>query len=62
MAKVSKAQQKAVQRYVSKAYDRIVLTMPKGERAIIRSAAENAETSVNAFILEAVRERIGGRE
>ena len=34
--KVSKAQQRAVQKYVKTNYDRVMLTMPKGKREEIR--------------------------
>lgn len=34
------------------------LTVPKGTRAEIRAAAETVGQSVNAFIVQAVRERM----
>lgn len=54
----SKARQKAVQKYVSNNYDRVVLTMPKGERDVIKSAAERSGLSLNAYIMETVRDRL----
>ena len=54
MAKTTKAQQKAVQKYVGNNYDRVVLTMPKGTRAEIKAAAEAAEKSMNTYIMDAV--------
>ena len=51
---VSKAQQKAVHKYVKKNYDRLELTMPKGEKAVVKAHADAAGESVNAFILRAV--------
>ena len=53
----SKAQQRAVQKYVSEKYDRVVLTMPKGRKAEIQALAEAAGQSVNAYIAQAVDER-----
>ena len=47
---VSKAQQKAVQKYVKDKYDRVVLTMPKGKKDAIKERADSMELSVNAFI------------
>jgi len=43
----------------AKNYDRIALVVPKGEKEIIKSAAEQAGKSVNAYILEAVHEKMG---
>lgn len=56
--KVSKAQQQAVQRYVSKNYDRIVLTLPKGKRDIIRDIADQSDMSMNAYIVQAIDEKM----
>lgn len=54
MMAVSKAQQAAVNRYMKNNYDRVNLTMPKGEKAIVKAHADAAGESVNAFILRAV--------
>ncbi len=56
--KVSKAQQKAVHKYVKNNYDRIELTVPKGRKDEIKSYAESHGESVNAFIVRAVNEAI----
>ena len=48
----------AVNRYNMKTYDQIVFRVPKGERETIAAAATAAGTSLNAFILEAVRDRM----
>ena len=56
MPNTSKAQQQAVQRYVAKNYDRIVLTMPKGKREQIRARAETSGESVNAYINRLISE------
>lgn len=55
---VSKAQQKAVNKYIDKAYDRINLTVPKGEKDVIRAFAESRGESVNGFIYRAICEAI----
>lgn len=56
--KISKAQQKAVNKYVKNNYDRINVTFPKGEKEIIKSHAEKHNESVNAFINRAIKETI----
>ena len=53
---VSKAQQKAVNKYMSANYDRINLTMPKGQKDTIKAHAEARGESVNAFINRAIDE------
>ena len=47
---VSKAQQRAVNKYVKEKYDRINITMPKGRKEQIQAAAEARGESVNGFI------------
>lgn len=51
---VSKAQQKAVNKYVKEKYDRILLTMPKGQKDKIRTHANSMGESVNGFISRAI--------
>lgn len=53
---VSKAQQKAVSRYVKSNYDRLELTVPKGQKDIIKAHAEAHGESVNGFIGRAIAE------
>ncbi|MCD8338441.1 MAG: hypothetical protein LUD18_14460 [Lachnospiraceae bacterium] len=53
---VSKAQQKAVHKYVKNNYDRMELTLPKGQKAIIKAHAETRGESVNAFVSRAIAE------
>lgn len=43
-------------RYNDKTYDRINLTVPKGDKDIIKSHAESRGESVNAFINRAIDE------
>ena len=47
---VSKAQQKAVNKYMSENYDRINLPVPKGQKEIIKAHAEAHSESVNGFV------------
>lgn len=51
---VSKAQQKAVNKYVREKYDKLLLTMPKGRKDIIKAHAEAQGESVNSFINRAI--------
>ena len=63
--KVSKAQQKAVNKYVKNNYDRINVTLPKGRKADIQQAAAAAGESMNQFITRAINEamqRDAGKE
>lgn len=55
---VSKAQQKAVQKYVKDKYDRVVLTMPKGKKEVVQAHALRHGISVNAYINAAIDEKI----
>lgn len=52
----SKAQQRAVNKYMANNYDRINLTVPKGQKDIIKTHAEARGESVNAFIGRAIAE------
>jgi uncharacterized protein (DUF1778 family) len=54
--KVTPKQQACVNRYISKAYDRINLTVPKGQKALIQEHAASQEESVNGFIQRAIKE------
>ena len=53
---VTKAQQKAVNKYMAENYDRVNLTMPKGRKDEIKAHAEKNGESVNAFINRAIDE------
>lgn len=55
---VSKAQQKAVQKYVKDKYDRVVLTMPKGKKETVQAHAACNGMSVNAYINAAIDEKM----
>ena len=45
-------------RYNNKAYDRINLIVPKGQKDIIKDHAESRGESVNGFIQRAIKEAI----
>lgn len=51
---VSKAQQRATNKWIEKAYDRINLTVPKGQKEVIKAHAEARGESVNGFIGRAI--------
>lgn len=53
---VSKAQQKAVHKYVKENYDRQEITLPKGKKEVVKAHAVQQGESVNAFINRAIDE------
>lgn len=53
---VSKAQQRATNKYKKSNYDRIELVVPKGKKEIIQAHAEAQGESVNGFINRAISE------
>lgn len=54
---VSKAQQKAVHKYIQNNYDRIAsITVPKGRKADIQAHAAQRGESMNGFINRAIDE------
>ena len=48
---VSKAQQKAVNKYMAEKYDRINLVVPKGRREELRAKADAAGKSLNSYLI-----------
>ena len=54
MSPASKAQQKAVNKYMKNNYDRINLVMPKGKKEVIQAHAAQQGESVNAYINRAI--------
>ena len=58
MAKTTAAQQRAVHKYVKNNYDRLELSVPKGEKEVIQQAAKQAGQSVDAYVYEAVKRRM----
>ena len=55
---VSKAQQKAQNKWIAKASDRINLTVPKGQKERLQAHAEAHGESVNGFINRAISETL----
>jgi len=53
---ISKSQQKAVHKYVKANYDRMELTVPKGQKDTIKAHASAHGESVNGFIGRAISE------
>ena len=53
---VSKAQQRAVNKYVKRNYDEVKLRMPKGKKDVIQAHAAQQGESVNAYINRAIDE------
>lgn len=55
----TKAQQKAVNKYVRENYDRINVNLPKGQKAALQAHFEKmGDSSLNAFINRAIRETV----
>ncbi len=54
--KTSKAQQKAVHKYVKNNYDRFELTAAKGYKDKIKAHAEKQGESLNGFVNRAISE------
>ena len=52
----SKAHQKASNKWIAKAYDRVNLTLPKGQKDVVQSHASARGESVNGFIGRAINE------
>lgn len=52
----SKAQQKAVSKYMKENYDEIKVRVEKGRKDMIKAHAENHGESVNGFINRAIDE------
>lgn len=55
---MGKASTKAQNKYISKAYDRINLTVEKGKKEQIKLHAESNGESVNGFINRVINEAI----
>ena len=48
----------SIKRYEDKAYDKVLIRMPKGRKAEIQSHAETHGQSVNGFINSAIEEKM----
>ncbi len=55
----SKAQQKAVNKYMKANYDEIKVRVPKGEKEAIQSFAQEQGESVNGLIWKLLQEAMG---
>lgn len=53
---VSKSQQAAVNRYIKKSYDRLNVTLPKGQLETIKAHAAGMGEMTNAFVRRALAE------
>lgn len=47
------------QRYNEKAYDRLAITIPKGQKATVQAAAEQEGESINGYTNKALLARMG---
>lgn len=52
----SKAQQKAVNKYMKENYDEIKVRMPKGQKEVIQAHAQSRGESVNGFVNRVISE------
>lgn len=55
---VSKAQQKAVAKYIRNNYDEIKVRLPKGDKERIQAAAAAQGASMNRYIQDAIWDRM----
>ena len=53
-----KTSAKSKKEWMAKAYDRINLTLPKGQKDIIKAHAESQGESVNGFISRAIENQM----
>lgn len=56
----SKAQQKAVAKYMAANYDELKIRLPKGERDRVRAYADSQGQSVNALIRDLLQREMAG--
>ena len=56
---VSKAQQKAVTKYMKENYDEVKVRMAKGQKELVKAHAEAHGESTNGFINRAISETMG---
>lgn len=59
---VSKAQQRAVTKYMKENYDEIKVRVPKGKKESIQERAAADGLSVNAWIGQAIEEKLQASE
>ena len=58
MSPASKAHMKATKKYEDKTYDKFLIRVPKGKKAIIQAHAETQGESLNAYVCGAVDARM----
>lgn len=59
MAKTTKAEQRAVNKYIKNNYDRVNLAMPKGKKEEYKKIAEaSGYNSLNQFIIDCIEKNI----
>lgn len=56
---ITKAQQKAVSKYVANNYDRIEIKVPKGQKAAVEAHAKGKGISTNALVNSLLRADMG---
>lgn len=56
---VSKAQQKAVNKYIAKSYDRLNITIPKGRKLTLDAFCREYGESVNGLVNRLLRAEMG---
>lgn len=60
--KRGKASTRAQNKYNAKAYDRLAIIVPKGQKATIQAAADEAGESINQYTNKALLARMGRAE
>lgn len=60
MARYTEAQNKATQKYISKAYDQFSIRVPKGKREIYKAHAESQGNSLNQLVIDLLDKDMGG--
>ena len=55
----TKAQQKAVNKYMKNNYDNLRIVVPKGQKATVEAAAKAAGESINQYTQKALLARMG---
>ena len=55
----SKAQQKAVSKYMKANYDEIKVRIPKGQKEVVQAYAQEQGESVNALIWRLLQDALG---
>ena len=48
----------SIKRYEDKAYDKVLVRMPKGKKEVIQAHTEHTGQSINGFINEAIDEKM----